>query len=132
VPVADGTIDRAAIAAMAEAFGREHERTYGHRAGPDEPVELVTILVTARGLGTRTPVPETIRTSRAESNSHAPRQAYFGTRTGWLTTPVIARGALSPSARLGPLIIEEYDATCLVPPAARAALDASGNIVIDL
>jgi N-methylhydantoinase A len=132
VPVASGAIDRAAIAAIAEAFGREHERTYGHRAGPDEPVELVTILTTARGLGTRTPVPERIETSRAQAKTPAPRQAYFGRDTGWLTTPVIARGGLSPTPREGPLIVEEYDATCLVPPNARAMLDTAGNIVIDL
>ena len=34
--------------------------------------------------------------------------------------------------RAGPLIVEEYDATCLVPPGARAELDAAGNIVIEL
>jgi N-methylhydantoinase A len=34
--------------------------------------------------------------------------------------------------RVGPLIVEEYDATCLIPPAARASLDAGWNIVIDL
>jgi len=28
--------------------------------------------------------------------------------------------------------VEEYDATCVVPPGARAALDAHGNIVIEL
>jgi N-methylhydantoinase A len=35
-------------------------------------------------------------------------------------------------AQEGPLIVEEYDATCVVPPGARAELDASGNIVIEL
>ncbi len=34
--------------------------------------------------------------------------------------------------RIGPLIVEEYDATCVVPPGARAELDAGGNIVIEL
>ena len=28
--------------------------------------------------------------------------------------------------------MEEYDATCVVPPGARAELDAGGNIVIEL
>jgi N-methylhydantoinase A len=28
--------------------------------------------------------------------------------------------------------VEEYDATCVVPPGARAELDAGGNIVIEL
>ena len=36
------------------------------------------------------------------------------------------------SKRSGPLIIEEYDATCVVPPGATASLDAGGNIVIVL
>ena len=30
------------------------------------------------------------------------------------------------------MIIEEYDATCVVPPGATAELDAGGNIVIEL
>ena len=36
------------------------------------------------------------------------------------------------AGRAGPLIVEEYDATCVVPPGARAELDAAGNIVIAL
>jgi len=36
------------------------------------------------------------------------------------------------SPRVGPLIVEEYDATCLIPPGAHAELDATGNIVIEL
>jgi N-methylhydantoinase A len=30
------------------------------------------------------------------------------------------------------LIIEEYDATCLIPPGAHCELDAGGNIVIEI
>jgi N-methylhydantoinase A len=33
---------------------------------------------------------------------------------------------------VGPSIVEEYDATCLVPPGAEAVLDDHGNIVIEL
>ena len=33
---------------------------------------------------------------------------------------------------VGPLIVEEYDSTCVVPPDARAELDAGGNIMIAL
>ena len=32
----------------------------------------------------------------------------------------------------GPLIVEEYDATCVVPPGARASLDGFGNIVVEM
>ena len=30
----------------------------------------------------------------------------------------------------GPCIVEEYDATCVIPPGANAALDGAGNILI--
>src|SRR4029077_8894376 len=38
VPVPNGAIDAAMVTRLEEAFGQEHEKTYGHRAGPDEPV----------------------------------------------------------------------------------------------
>jgi N-methylhydantoinase A len=44
---------------------------------------------------------------------------------------VLRRSDLA-SARSGPVIVEEYDATCLVPPGARSELDEGGNIVIEM
>ncbi len=42
-------------------------------------------------------------------------------------------GAPTLSAQCkGPLIVEEYDSTTLVPPGATASLDAGGNIVIEM
>ena len=115
-----------------EAFGQEHERTYGHRAGPDEPLELVNIQVVGYGVSDRSRVPGRIVTDRPEAGERpAPRSAYFGARDGWLETPVLFRADLE-TPRAGPAIIEEYDATCVIPPRARTALDACGNIVIDL
>ena len=43
---------------------------------------------------------------------------------------MIGRKALAGGVRQGPLIIEEYDSTCVVPPDAAARLDANGNIDI--
>ena len=57
VAVPDGPLDDAALAALEEAFGAEHERTYGHRAGPEEPVELVTLRVLGRGRRPAAPPP---------------------------------------------------------------------------
>jgi N-methylhydantoinase A len=48
---------------------------------------------------------------------------------------VLSRAALLDSPpRQGPLIVEEYDATCVVPPGCSVTLDALGNIdiVLDL
>ncbi len=132
LPVADGPLDQAAVAALEEAFGAEHERTYGHRAGPDEPVELTEIRLIGQGLAKERLTPAGLGfVASATVEAGPPREAYFGPEVGWLETPVIARAAL---ARLhaGPCIVEEYDATCVIPPGARASLDRSGNILIDL
>jgi N-methylhydantoinase A len=45
-------------------------------------------------------------------------------------TPILGRTALSREWRSGPLIVEEYDATCIIPPDARARIDQFGNIEI--
>ncbi|MGE0852200.1 MAG: hydantoinase/oxoprolinase family protein [Hyphomicrobiaceae bacterium] len=131
VPVPDGPFDAGAAAHLEEAFGQEHERTYGHRAGPEEPVELVSIQVVGQGLRQGSGVPERVQQSRADGAAGAPRRAYFGATHGWLEAPVLGRSGLA-ARRAGPLIVEEYDATCVVPPDAAAELDAAGNIVIEI
>jgi N-methylhydantoinase A len=125
VPLPDGPID---LHHMEEAFGREHEKTYGHRAGADEPVELVSIQVVGQGLRDGPNVPERVRASRGEPPPPPPRPVYFGS---WIETPVVRRSDLAKGVK-GPAIVEEYDATCVIPPGARAELDAGGNIVIEL
>jgi N-methylhydantoinase A len=131
VPVQDGPVDAKMVACLEEAFGTEHERTYGHRAGPDEPVELVSIQVVGSGLHQRGAVPVRITGARPGRVPPAPRNAYFGDAFGWIETPVLRRCDLT-SRRPGPLIIEEYDATCLIPPGAHCDLDAGGNIVVEI
>src|SRR6266513_261574 len=131
VPLAAGPLDQAALAAIEEAFGVEHERTYGHRAGVEEPVELVSLEVIGRG------IPEAPRAASAAAARLAPdiaiasptRRAYFGPAQGWLDARIVNRSALA-EPHAGPCIVEEYDATCLVPPGWNARLDAHGNIVL--
>ena len=133
VPVSGGAIDRAVLTALEQAYGVEHERTYGHRAGADEPVELVTLKVVGRG------IPEVPRAALA-ATAELPegvviaeplRRAYFGPAHGRCDTRVVNRADLGQPHR-GPCIVEEYDSTCVVPPDAIASLDRYGNIVIDV
>jgi N-methylhydantoinase A len=127
VPVPDGIIDARMAVHLEQAFGEEHERTYGHRAGADEPVELVSIQLVGSGL--RESSVTGVAPERRDGVAPAVRRAYFGDEHGWLETPVLNRVDLG-SGRAGPLIVEEYDATCVVPPGAEAEHDAAGNIVI--
>ncbi|KAB2850160.1 MAG: hydantoinase/oxoprolinase family protein, partial [Hyphomicrobiaceae bacterium] len=131
VPVPEKPFDTSMVAQLEEAFGREHERTYGHRAGPEEPVELVTIQVVGQGLRQGAGVPEAMRATRAAPASSGLRRVYLGGPHGWAETPILGRSDLD-RPRQGPFIIEEYDSTTLVRPTATARLDAAGNIIIDV
>ena len=48
-----------------------------------------------------------------------------------MAVEIVDRSALGASSRQGPLIIEEFDATIIVPPDAKAHKDAIGCIVLE-
>jgi N-methylhydantoinase A len=131
IPFPNGRITQATFGQLEEAFGAEHERTYGHRAGPDEPVEIVTLQVIGRGIPDKPRVPENIKIARTTSGKTSKRRAYFGPANGWREVPVYSRSDLK-TKRKGPCIVEEYDATCVVPIGASASLDRFGNILMML
>ena len=120
---------------MAESFAAEHERTYGHRGGTD-PVECVNLRIAGRVTAENSAKLESFSAMESAdgAGSGAPgnRLAYFGPERGLLETPVLARGGLAGRTIPGPLIVEEYDATCVIPPQCHATLDAWGNIDIAL
>lgn len=117
------------VAALPEAFAKEHERNYGFRAPPGEPVEIMGLAVIARGVPERPRLP--VRIPPASARGPAKRRAWFA-EAGWVETPVVDRAALAVGACKGPLIVQEYDATTLVPPTAEAEVDSFGNIVMRL
>jgi N-methylhydantoinase A len=121
----------AVLAALPEAFALEHERTYGFRAPPEEPVELTSLSLVARGIPGAPRLPASI--PPRPSRGTARRPTWFAS-TGWVETQVIDRADLAAGGRQGPVpgpvIIQEYDATCLVPPGMGVALDGFGNLVL--
>jgi N-methylhydantoinase A len=126
VSVPDGELD---AGKLAEAFHAEHERTYGYRSEANT-VELVNVKVQARvpvGIARRW---DPTMLHEGGTVSAGTRRAYFGRAYGLIETPVLTRGDLAGGRRDGPLIVEEYDSTCLVPPGCLAGLDRLGNISI--
>jgi N-methylhydantoinase A len=120
--------ENADIAAIEAAFHAEHKRTYGH-ASEGDPVDLINIRVIASAAPeSKEGFAERLKDAQVASPAQGRRQAYFDGRPH--DTPVISRAKLA-KRRQGPLIVEEFDATCVVPPGAGAELDAHGNIVID-
>ncbi len=127
VPLLEGWRGEGSVRELAAAFAREHERTYGHAAEGD-PVQLVNLRLTAR---IRRPADRpSMRLGGERLTGGGTRPAYFGRELGTVATPVLTRAELGTSRRPGPLLVDEYDATTLVPPGSAARLDAHGNIVI--
>ncbi|GAB1361071.1 hydantoinase/oxoprolinase family protein [Rhodobacter sp.] len=118
------------LTAVRDRFEDEHERLYGYRLARNA-VELVTLRVTARLAGAGQVVSDYRPAQGGETRPD--RMVYFGPAFGGrVATRVVDRAALAGGPEPGPLIVEEYDGTTVVPPDCRAALDALGNIVIDL
>jgi N-methylhydantoinase A len=113
---------------VAARFEAEHQRVYGHHDGV-ERIELVNLRLVARAV--HAPFVENlVRATRSPVADGVSRPAYFGRKYGVLNAPVVGRSQLTETAQAGPLIVEEYDATTVVPPDWTARLDDLGNILL--
>jgi N-methylhydantoinase A len=111
-------------AGLAERFELEHERAYGYRAA-GESVELVNIRLTAL-----TPLerPE-LGAETAGGGIPSVRKAFFG--GSWTEAQVWQRSAMGTAAITGPAVVEEEEATTVVPPGWTARLDEAGNLWLE-
>jgi 5-oxoprolinase (ATP-hydrolysing)/N-methylhydantoinase A len=93
-------------------------------------VMAVSFRVRCRG-----PLP---RLSLTEAGGRSTGAAQKGTRAAWfdggfVDTPVYDRYALAPGAHIaGPAIIEEREATTIIPPGDSVTVDATGTLAIDI
>ena len=129
VPIAS-PLTEAELRAAEARFEAEFERTYGHR-GHNKEFELVT----CRMIASVVRHPEHSAAWAAEPAggvAQAQRLAYFGPRYGALHTPVVDRAGLRTHARPGPLIVQEYDTSVIVPPDCTIELDAHNNIALNI
>lgn len=129
IPVESTTVTGDTISRLEDAYDEEHEKTYGHKGGEGEDYTFVNFRVIGR-------VARRSSTAVHSTNGFKPRQdsreAYFGPEHGLVETPVLSRADLDTQPREGPLLIDEYDSTTVVPPACRAWLDVYGSIRIGL
>jgi len=119
VPAA-GASERPGV--LAETFSAEHERTYGYRSD-EETIELVNVRVISRGLMRDERVPANLSVAELKPPSRAAdrrtRSVYFGPDVGRLEVEVTGRDEISEQWVRGPLVIEEYDSSTVVPPWAK-------------
>ena len=135
VSVPNDKLNQSNISHLPESFESEHESTYGHRYPGDKTVQIVNLRVT----GTLVPkynrnidVNKMRKNNKILNNKKTERNAFFGKDFGVLNTPVINRWDLTQNPKHGPIIVEEYENTIVIPPNSNAHLDKFGNILINI
>ncbi len=118
IAVKERVLTPAVLAAAAAQFHIEHDRTYGY-CNPTERVQIVNLRLRARSLERWDHVPSPSALKRKPVAASVERPVYFGPQAGWVTTKVIRRNDLTQTPQPGPLIVEEYDTTIIVPPDAQ-------------
>lgn len=123
--------DAASLAALVGEFHAVHEKAYGYNM-PERPVEIVNLRL---GLTVLRPTPPLTTQSVKGTIDDAlieERKTWFAA-TGFTATPVYKRDQLPTGADfVGPAIVEQMDTTTIIPPQARAEIDAIGNLMITL
>jgi N-methylhydantoinase A len=112
----------------AEHFQKEHERLYGY-APVGRDIETVTARIEATG-----PAPE-VRAAAAGQPDKAPRfdqhDVPVTDRDGVANWPCVQREALVPGQRhTGPMLIEEYAATTVIPRGWNLEVLADGQLSV--
>ncbi len=130
VPLPEGPLIAPAVDELGRRFEEQHETRYGHSFEGTYSLETVNLRLVG------TVVPEGPRaicaTTTADSLPASSRYVYFGPEAGTVETPVLSRAGLSERPCPGPMIVEDYEGTVVVPPECEACLDGAGSIIIEL
>jgi 5-oxoprolinase (ATP-hydrolysing) len=120
-------IDAGTLAALVECFEAEHERTYGVRHDPGSPVVIRALRLAVLG-----PLQETASLDvQAGTPETGARPAALGPDGDRQEIQVVPRSLLPEQPAAGPLLVDEYDTTVVVPPGWTVRRDVSGTLVLD-
>jgi len=132
IPVPNGGLEEADLSMITDRFDEAHEQQYRHSA-PEEPKEIVTVQLTAKGMIESPDLPgvDVGDVSVPESAVIDERDVYFED-TGFVDTEIIDRAELQANNELsGPTIIEETTSTTVLPPSFEASVNEFGHIIVD-
>ena len=133
VPVPDGPIDAAAIAACRAAFDAAHQQRFGY-ALEGSDVELLHWRIA--GIGVMDALGLSAFAAEATSAPAAPtssRQAYFPDVGGFVETPTYDAATVEGGAVVaGPALIDSATTTIVVHPGQSATADGRGGFLIEI
>ena len=124
-----GPIDTGVLAALRARFEDEHERLYGVKDRAGSPVEIRALRLVALGEAAATRSFQLDGANGAGSGGSS-RRIHIGGDD--LDAPVRTRSSLGETPEPGPLLVDEYDTTVVVPPGWSARRDAAtGTLVLE-
>lgn len=130
VPLPPALSGRLAVEAMWSEFHRVHDRTFGYAYEGQQDVELVNVRVQAIGRVHRPPT-ERRNGDGAPPEPMGTRRVYWR-EAGYVDCHLYRRSDLNAGTRLvGPMIVEEYGSTLVVPRGWRVEADEFGNLKIE-
>jgi 5-oxoprolinase (ATP-hydrolysing)/N-methylhydantoinase A len=125
-----GTIEEASLEAVRAAFGEVYARRYTALYG-DAVIEAISFRVRVIGPTPALDLHQADGPAPARDKRKGIRQAWFG--GGFVEAMVYDRYALVPGDRIdGPAIVEEREATTIVPPGDRLTVDEHLNLRLDI
>ena len=120
------TVDADATEKLETRFHAAHEGRYGYRM-EDEPVELVNLRLVAT-----VPVQKPALDEPGPSGDAGAGHRASNFDGEWREVPVLDRERLGKGSEVeGPAIVEFREATCVVRPGWRGAVDGVGNLVLE-
>mgnify|MGYP001429605854 CR=1 FL=1 len=129
IPFQNSLLNEEELKRLASSFEEKHLTRYGHAFSGEFPIELVNL----RLMGIKsTLMPELTHAAKESKCEVCSRKVYFGPNIGLVKSRVVSRDGLEHNAIEGPLIIEDYEGTVVVPPDCKAYLDDMGNIIIEI
>ena len=132
VPVPKGKLTESKIRSLGEAFEKQHEQEYGHRL-PGNNLQIAAIRLIAT-IPTKRPILKSVvgkaRTLTKNTQREETRKAYWGKKYGFLQTPVLALEQVGKRSRKGPVLVDCYDTTIVVPPGCSLAMSEWNNLII--
>jgi N-methylhydantoinase A len=124
------TFDAALLTDTVGHFHAAHLHAYGHSI-PERPVEIVNLRLAVTV--SRANVDERPPGESSGRFAETARRPVWYPGTKFIETPVYRRDDIPIGAKfVGPAIIEQMDATTVIPPDADVRSDATGNLIIDL
>lgn len=130
VELAGRAVDAASLDATIQSFHGEHHRLFGFFL--DQPVEIVTLRVTAWGhLESARIAPLSRQLSTAAEALSGQRPVYFDDAGGFVSCDIYHRARLAPSSTIhGPAILENVDSTVVIDPGWQSRIDDFGNCIM--